>query len=265
MNKNPNQSILRLKPFLDKMVEQYNQIGFIENDPISIPHRFSKKQDIEIAAFFAAILAWGQRKTIISKCRLLMDMMDNTPHDFIVNHTANDIRHIGTFKHRTFNAEDLRYFLAFLKQQYLHHNSLEKAFIPTDFNGDVKNALAHFNSYFFSLPDYPQRTQKHIATPIRKSACKRLNMFLRWMVRKDDSGVDFGLWTTIQPSQLICPIDVHVNRVANELGIICCKNADWQTAVELTDKLKTLDANDPVKYDFALFGIGVESASRITI
>ncbi len=262
MKKNPNESILRLKPFLDKMEEKYNQIGFIENDPISIPHRFSKKQDIEIAAFFAAILAWGQRKTIISKCRQLMEMMDDSPHDFIINHTASDIRHMDVFKHRTFNAEDLQYFLRFLKFYYQHHDSLESAFASSNFNGDMENALTHFNSYFFSLSDYPQRTQKHIATPARKSACKRLNMFLRWMVRKDDNRVDFGLWETIQPSQLICPIDVHVNRVANELGIICCKNADWLTAVELTNKLKALDSNDPVKYDFALFGIGVEQNSE---
>lgn len=258
MKKNPNEDILRLKPFLDKMVEKYNQIGFIENDPVSIPHRFSKKQDIEIAAFFAAILAWGQRKTIISKCRQLMDMMDDAPHDFILNHTAKNIRHMNVFKHRTFNTEDLHYFLAFLKHHYQQYDSLEDAFIPANFNGEMKAALAYFNSYFFSLTDYPQRTQKHIATPARKSACKRLNMYLRWMVRKDDNGVDFGLWTTLQPHQLICPIDVHVNRVANELGIICCKNADWQTAVELTNKLKVLDSEDPVKYDFALFGIGVE-------
>ncbi|MDR0660592.1 MAG: TIGR02757 family protein [Prevotellaceae bacterium] len=262
MKKNPNENMLRLKPFLDKMAEKYNQIGFIENDPISIPHRFTKKQDIEIAAFFAAILAWGQRKTIISKCRQLMEMMDNTPHDFIVNHTANDIRHMNVYKHRTFNAEDLRYFLAFFKYHYQNHDSLENAFIPADFNENMKDTLTYFNSYFFSLPNSPQRTQKHIATPARKSACKRLNMFLRWMVRKDDNGVDFGLWTTIQSSQLICPIDVHVNRVANELDIICCKNADWQTAVELTNKLKVLDSEDPAKYDFALFGIGVEQNSE---
>jgi uncharacterized protein (TIGR02757 family) len=258
----PDENILRLKPFLDKMVEKYNQIGFIENDPISVPHRFTKKQDIEIAAFFAAILAWGQRKTIISKCRQLMHMMDDTPHHFILNHTTSDIRCMKLFKHRTFNAEDLQYFIAFLKHHYRHNNSLEAAFRSPHPNGDIEIALRHFNSYFFSLPGYPQRTQKHVATPARKSACKRLNMFLRWMVRNDNSGVDFGLWTTIQPSQLICPVDVHVNRVANELGIICCKNADWQTAVELTKKLKVLDGKDPVKYDFALFGIGVEQNSE---
>lgn len=251
-------SILRLKPFLDKMAERYNQIGFIENDPISIPHRFTKKQDIEIAAFFAAILAWGQRKTIISKCRQLMGIMDDAPHDFIANYTEKDIRHVETFKHRTFNAEDLRYFLRFLKHHYRQNDSLETAFISKYFSGHMEDALTHFNRYFFSLPDYPQRTQKHIATPVRKSACKRLNMLLRWMVRKDECGVDFGIWETIQPSQLICPIDVHVNRIANELGIISCKNADWKTALELTAKLCMLDSNDPIRYDFALFGIGIE-------
>lgn len=250
--------ILRLKPFLDRMVERYNQIGFIENDPISIPHRFSKKQDIEIAAFFAAILAWGQRKTIISKCLLLMDMMDNSPHDFILNHTPSDFKQMEAFKHRTFNAIDLQYFLSFLKYHYQQYNSLEDAFTLNAFNGNMEEALTQFNSYFFSLPDYPQRTQKHVATPARKSACKRISMFLRWMVRKDSSGVDFGLWTTIKPSQLICPMDVHVNRIANELGIICCSTADWKTAVELTEKLSLLDSEDPVKYDYALFGIGVE-------
>lgn len=260
MKKNPNEGILRLKPFLDRMVEKYNQIGFIENDPISIPHRFGKKQDIEIAAFFAAILAWGQRKTIINKCRQLMNMMDDTPHDFIVNHTTKDLQQLDGFKHRTFNAIDLRYFIRFLQRHYQQHSSLEAAFIPASFNGDMKSVLTHFHDYFFSLSNYPQRTQKHIATPARKSACKRLNMFLRWMVREDNCGVDFGIWSAIQPAQLICPIDVHVNRVANELGIICCKTADWQTAVELTNKLKVLDSEDPVKYDFALFGIGVEQS-----
>ncbi|WGQ11587.1 TIGR02757 family protein [Pedobacter gandavensis] len=284
---------LELKDFLDYKVEQYNKPNFITNDPICIPHRFSKKQDVEIAAFFAAILAWGQRKTIINKCTELFERMDNAPYDFMLQHSDDDLKGLLGFKHRTFNDTDLLYFISFFKFHYEQSDSLETAFlvpskavfreeyleeIPVaaagkgskryasaacmlpdlDRTPQTEQALNYFRSYFFSLPDFPRRTIKHVSSPLQKSTCKRLNMFLRWMVRKDNKGVDFGLWNTVQPADLICPCDVHVDRVARKLGMISRKQTDWQTAVELTKKLAEFDPADPVKYDFALFGLGVE-------
>lgn len=245
-----------IKALLDDRYDRYNNISFIENDPIVIPHSFSKLQDIEIAGFFAAVLAWGQRITIINKTRELMHMMGNSPHDFILNHAESDLKDLENFKHRTFNATDTLYFVAFFKWFYNQHNSLEEAFLTQD--GSMESALNQFHQLFFFLPYAPQRTQKHIASPARKSACKRLNMYLRWMVRSDDTGVDFGLWKNIKPAQLICPCDVHVDRVGRRLKLITRKLTDWQTALELTHNLKELDADDPVKYDFALFGLGIE-------
>ncbi|MDX1627784.1 MAG: TIGR02757 family protein [Fulvivirga sp.] len=249
-----------LKAFLDQKYHEYNQPGFIYHDPVSIPHSFRKKQDIEISGFWAAILAWGQRKTIINKCRELFDLMGNTPHDFVLNHSDQDLKKLLAFKHRTFNTTDTLYFIEFFKWYYSNYQSLEDAFFmslqPSD--KTIENGLIGFHNLFFSLPDYPERTRKHIATPARNSACKRINMFLRWMVRRDDNGVDFGLWGKIKPSQLICPCDLHVDRVARKLGLIKRKQTDWQTALELTAELKKLDTEDPVKYDFALFGLGVE-------
>ncbi|WP_143960365.1 TIGR02757 family protein [Litoribacter populi] len=247
-----------LKEFLDEKVAFYNQPDFIENDPICIPHRFTKSQDIEIAGFFAAILAWGQRKTIINKCVSLMEMMDNAPHDFILHHSEEELKPFLQFKHRTFNATDTLYFLAFFQKFYKNHNSLEEAFLPMGKSMEMEKMLVHFHDFFFDDPLAPQRTRKHIATPARKAACKRINMFLRWMVRKDDKGVDFGIWNRISPSQLICPCDVHVDRVGRKLGLIERKQTDWRTAIELTSCLAELDPRDPVKYDFALFGLGVE-------
>jgi uncharacterized protein (TIGR02757 family) len=253
---------LALKDFLDVKVEQYNTPNFIANDPICIPHRFSKKQDIEIAAFFAAILAWGQRKTIINKCTDLFNRMDNDPYNFMLGHSDDDLRGLLGFKHRTFNDTDLLYFVAFFKYHYTTSDSLETAFLPDDFNSHTnftaEHALNHFRTYFFSLPDSPRRTVKHISSPLQKSTCKRLNMFLRWMVRSDNKGVDFGVWNSILPSDLICPCDVHVDRVARRLNMISRKQTDWRTAVELTEELRKFDLSDPVKYDFALFGLGVE-------
>lgn len=249
-----------LKDFLDTKVAQYNQPSFIPFDPICIPHLFSKKQDIEIMGFWAAILAWGQRKTIINKSKELIALMDNAPHDFMLHHQENDLKRFLHFKHRTFNATDTLYFIAFFKQYYLANDSLEDAFANAvgleDTN--VQKGLLAFHDLFFSLEDFPSRTKKHIATPARNSSCKRINMFLRWMVRQDTSGVDFGLWTKLAPSQLICPCDVHVDRVGRQLGLIQRKQTDWYTALELTEALKQFDPVDPVKYDFALFGLGVE-------
>lgn len=248
----------KLRAFLNAKVEEYNNPAFIVSDPVSIPHRFTKKQDIEISGLFSAVLAWGQRKTIINKCSELIAMMDNAPHDFILNHTGPDLKVFETFKHRTFNATDTLYFLAFLKDHYQKNDSLEAAFNPGLQKGwKAEVGLTGFHHRFFNLNFAPHRTRKHIATPERKAACKRLNMYLRWMVRKDDRGVDFGLWRSIDPAELICPCDLHVDRVARKMGLIQRKQTDWLTAVQLTDHLKVLDPVDPVKYDFALFGLGV--------
>jgi uncharacterized protein (TIGR02757 family) len=246
-----------LKSFLDEKVALYNRPNFIENDPVGIPHLFSKKQDIEIAGFFAATLAWGQRKTIINKCKELILMMDNHPHDFILHHSEKDLKPFLSFKHRTFNATDTLYYIEFLRWYYSQHNSLEQAFIVPPTDETIETGLINFHNLFFSLEDHPPRTKKHLATPERKSTCKRINMYLRWMVRKDNKGVDFGIWSTIKSSQLVCPCDVHVDRVARKLKLIKRKQTDWQTAIELTTNLRKLDPNDPVKYDFALFGLGV--------
>lgn len=261
--------------FLNKKVEQYNQPGFIKDDPVSIPHLFNKKQDIEIAGFFAATFAWGNRTTIIQKSKELMQLMDMAPYDFCLHHSPKGLKQLLGFKHRTFNSTDLLYFIEFFKQHYTKNKSLETAFIPhplppsdpgiragLPINGEVSKtpamemALKYFHRYFFSLKHVPARTKKHIATPERKSTCKRLNMFLRWMVRQDNNGVDFGIWRKFSPSQLICPIDLHVARVARKLHVLKRKQTDWQAAMELTGYLRTLDKHDPVKYDFALFGLG---------
>lgn len=250
-----------LKSFLDQKVEQYNHPNFISSDPVCIPHRFSKKEDIEIMGFFASILAWGQRKTIINKCNELIDRMGGEPHSFIINHCDTDLKNLLGFKHRTFNDTDLLYFVAFLKHHYQRFDSLEDAFVFSQQHAPVisiETALNDFKTYFFSLLDYPERTRKHISSPLQKSTCKRLNMFLRWMVRRDNKGVDFGIWRRIQPADLICPCDVHVERVARKFGLITLDKVHWKTALELTENLRLLDPSDPVKYDFALFGLGVE-------
>ncbi len=245
-----------LKSFLDLKVKEYNQPTFIFNDPVCIPHQFTRKQDIEIAGLLAAIFAWGQRKTIINKSNEFLKLMGNEPYEFVLNHTESDLKPFLNFKHRTFNSTDALYFLHFFKWFYEKNDTLEEAFLGPDIRMEAR--LTHFFNLFFSLPDHPKRTYKHIPNPSRKSACKRINMFLRWMVRQDDKGVDFGIWKKIKPSQLICPCDLHVDRVARKLGLINRKQTDWQTAVELTENLRILDPNDPVKYDFALFGLGVE-------
>ncbi len=249
-----------IRDFLNEKADEYNVPGFIPDDPVSVPHLFSKKQDVEIAGFFAAMLAWGQRKTIISKSVELMERMDNRPYDFIMNHGDEDLRRLEGFVHRTFNTTDLLYFTSFFRYHYERYDSLEDAFLPAS---NMKDSLTGFHEYFFSLPDYPDRTRKHIATPARKSACKRINMFLRWMVRNDDRGVDFGLWQRISPSRLICPCDVHVERIARRLGLINRRQVDWQTAEELTASLRLIDPNDPVRFDFALFGLGIEEKKDI--
>jgi len=248
-----------LKSFLDQKVIEYNRPSFISADPICIPHKFSKKQDIEISGFFAAIFAWGNRTTIINKSTELMQLMDNAPHDFCLHHSSNDLRKLMSFKHRTFNTTDLLYFIEFFKTHYSQSDSLENAFIRSfsKKDPDITRALNGFYDYFFSLPDVPRRTLKHIAAPAKKASCKRLNMYLRWMVRNDKQGVDFGIWKKISPAQLVIPLDLHVARVARHFQLIERKQTDWLTALELTSQLKRFDPADPVKYDFALFALGV--------
>jgi uncharacterized protein (TIGR02757 family) len=248
-----------VKILLDGYLDRYHRKSFIEGDPICIPHRYQKLQDIEIAGFWVAMLAWGQRGTIIKKADELMLLMDNAPHDFILHHKEKDRKAFLPFKHRTFQTTDTLYFLAFLQEHYRQFHSLETAFTQTLLPGDAttENALTGFHRYFFSLPYAPDRTRKHVATPEINSSCKRLNMFLRWMVRKDIRGVDFGLWQNISPAQLMIPLDVHVARVATDLGLLKRTQRDWKAVVELTNQLRQFDPADPVKYDFALFGHGV--------
>ncbi|AWV97327.1 TIGR02757 family protein [Arcticibacterium luteifluviistationis] len=249
-----------LRTLLDEKYIYFNRPNFIPNDPVSIPHKFSQKEDIEIAGFLAAILAWGQRKTIINKCNELLELMDYAPHQFITSFESQDLIPFENFKHRTFNGTDCLYFMESLRNIYKKHDGLEGVFSKNIDENDssIEKGLIHFREVFFELEDSPSRTTKHIASPIKKSACKRINMYLRWMVRKDNKGVDFGIWNKIQPSQLVCPCDVHVERVARKLGLIQLPKPNWNMALELTDNLKRFDPIDPVKYDFSLFGLGVE-------
>lgn len=250
----------KLAHFLTRKADEYNTAAFIKTDPISIPHRFSLKQDIEISGFFAALFAWGNRTIIINKAGELLQRMDNAPFDFVKNCSEQDAVKLFGFKHRTFNETDLLYFIHFLRHHYSQHSSLEEAFLKAGPNVSslwAEEALNSFYHYFFSFTPVPDRTRKHIAAPFKNSTCKRLNMFLRWMVRKDNRGVDFGLWKKINPADLICPVDVHVARVAKRFGLLQRKPVDWPAAVELTGRLKVLDPSDPARYDFALFGLGV--------
>lgn len=265
MPKHLNATSAALKDLLDAAALRYNRPDFIAADPISIPHRFSKPQDREIMAFWTATLAWGQRKTIIQSANRLAELMDNSPHDFMLNHVELDRAKFESFKHRTFQATDTLCFLEFFQNFYRKNSSLETAFArhlrPND--QTVENALRGFHHDFFDDPCAPERTRKHVATPARGSTCKRLNMFLRWMVRNDDAGVDFGMWQKISPTQLLIPLDVHVERVARRLGLLQRKQTDWQTVLELTENLRAFNPADPVKYDFALFGMGVLESGHI--
>jgi uncharacterized protein (TIGR02757 family) len=254
--------------FLNRKVEEYNRPSFIEADPVCIPHLFTARPDIEIAGLFAAVFAWGNRTTIIAKSRELMQRMDMRPHEFVLNHGEEDLKGLLSFKHRTFNPTDLLYFVEVLKQHYSRHDSLEAAFLTGmgSRDKDMTGSLNGFHSYFFGAVwegvasgtfEVPARTRKHIAAPFRGSTCKRLNMYLRWMVRPADGGVDFGIWKGISPSQLVIPIDLHVARVARRFGLLQREPLDWQAALELTAWLRRLDRADPVKYDYALFALGV--------
>ncbi len=245
-----------IKSQLDKFVNKYNEKWFILDDPISIPHKFKKKEDIEIAGFLTSIIAWGQRKAILSKANLLMEIMDNSPYEYITQGNSSNFEELSTFVYRTFNGFDAQYFVSALREVYLTHGGLEKLF--TDgykIDNTIYSSLAHFRSVFMSYEPL-QRTEKHLANVLKGSAAKRINMFLRWMVR-DDGIVDFGLWKEIPKSALMIPLDVHVGRVARSMGLLERKQNDWKAVEELTQKLRKLDANDPVRYDYALFGLGV--------
>jgi len=244
-----------LKIFLDEKADFYNQQWFIKNDPISIPHRFTKKLDIEISAFLTATISWGQRPMILKKASLLMALMDNAPHDFLTQSSTKEFSRFGSFVYRTFNGYDCLYFVSALREIYTKHQGLEDVFMAGYSNGSVKDAIANFRKLFMSWEPL-QRTGKHVADVNRNSSAKRLNMFLRWMVRRNDQ-VDFGLWKGLNPSDLMIPLDVHVGRVARKFGLLTRKQDDWKAVEELTSALRSFRPDDPVYYDYALFGLGV--------
>ncbi len=247
-----------LRDFLELKYEQYNRPDFIESDPIQIPHLFRKQEDIEIAAFLTSTIAWGQRQSIINNARWLMKIMDDAPFDFVINSQPSDIKLFEQFVHRTFNFNDCFYFVQSLKNIYQNHRGLKNFFEETYSKTEkIAEVLIEFRKLFFSLPVDNQHVLKHISDVSKNSAAKRLNLFLMWMVRKDNRGVHFGLWNKIDSSALKIPLDVHVGNVAREISLLARKQADWQAVTELTDNLKQFDKNDPVKYDFALFGLGI--------
>ncbi|WP_339839254.1 TIGR02757 family protein [uncultured Flavobacterium sp.] len=244
-----------LKDFLDEKVIQYNNFDFIESDPIQIPHLFSLKEDIEIAGFLSATIAWGNRKMIIKNSKKLMDIMGNSPYDFIMNHSEDSLESFDNFVHRTFNAEDAKTFVKALQNIYNNHDGLEAVFAKNQEKNSMQKSIHEFKKVFFEI-EHLQRTQKHVSDPLNNSAAKRINMYLRWMIRNDNK-VDFGIWKSIPTSKLSCPLDVHSGNVARKLGLLKRKQNDGKALAELDLALRKLDKNDPVKYDFALFGLGV--------
>ncbi|MGB3226346.1 MAG: TIGR02757 family protein [Saprospiraceae bacterium] len=250
---------IQLKTYLEAQIEKFNSILFIPNDPISIPHQFQLKQDIEIIGFWIAVLSWGNRKSIIQSGSRLIAFMEGSPYQFILHHQEKDRQPFESFVHRTFNGEDAFYFLEFFQNYYRTNASLETAFSKGLSVDDlhVGKALIHFRKEFIAYTNPPRRTLKHISSPESNSRCKRLLMFLRWMVRKDNKGVDFGIWETIKTAQLLMPLDVHVEKIARKLGMLQRKQSDWKAVLELSSRCTELDPNDPVKYDFALFGLGL--------
>ncbi|MEM6865578.1 MAG: TIGR02757 family protein [Bacteroidota bacterium] len=248
--------LAELKEFLDEKAAFYENSRFLEDDPIQIPHRFSKKEDIEISAFLTATIAWGNRKSIINNAFRMMELMDHTPYDFVMNHSESDLGTLEAFVHRTFNGEDFQFFVSGLKQLYLNYGDMEAIFRAHQQPKSLQQAISEFKKVFF-IPKHLKRTEKHVSDPLKGSAAKRINMFLRWMVRDGKAGVDFGLWRSLHPSQLSCPLDVHSGNVARKLKLLKRKQNDAKAVAELDRKLKKLDPKDPVKYDFALFGLGV--------
>lgn len=245
-----------LKEFLDEKVELYNHPNFIDSDPIQIPHLYTLKEDIEIAGFLAATIAWGNRKMIINNAKRMMDLMGNSPCDFVISHNGNDLQRLETFVHRTFNGQDFIGFIKSLQNIYLNHGGLESIFTLHQEKDSMQNAISKFKTIFFEI-EHLNRTEKHISDPNKNSSSKRLNMWLRWNCRQDNKGVDLGIWKSISPSQLSCPLDVHSGNVARKLGLLTRKQNDAKALAELDQNLRALDPNDPVKYDFALFGLGV--------
>jgi uncharacterized protein (TIGR02757 family) len=245
-----------LKEFLDEKVLLYNNPNFIESDPIQIPHQFSLKEDIEIAGFLSATIAWGNRKMIINNAKKLMNIMGNSPYDFVMEHEEYHLENLENFVHRTFNGQDCKTFIKALQHIYNNHNGLEAVFAKNQNTLSMQNSISEFKKIFLET-EHLQRTTKHVSDPNNGSAAKRINMFLRWMVRQDNKGVDFGIWKSIAPSQLSCPLDVHSGNVARKLGLLSRKQNDGKALYELDTQLRLLDKNDPVKYDFALFGLGV--------
>ncbi len=245
-----------LKEFLDTKVEQYNHPKFIESDPIQIPHQFSKKEDIEISGFLTATIAWGNRKSIINNANKMMNLLDQSPHDFIINHEDSDLEKLLPFVHRTFNGNDFIQFIKSLKHIYTTHDGLESVFSKSCEEKNFQHAIHNFKNIFFEI-DHLERTKKHVSDPLKNSAAKRINMYLRWMVRQDNNGVDFGIWKSISPTLLSCPLDVHSGNVARKLKLLKRKQNDGKALFELDTALRKLDPTDPVKYDFALFGLGV--------
>jgi uncharacterized protein (TIGR02757 family) len=244
-----------LGDYLDFKYKQYNSVSFIPNDPVSIPHCFSQKEDIEISGFFAAMLAWGQRTTIISKCTLLMEWMDNAPYEFVVNAPENDLNWLSGFKHRTFNGEDCEYFVRALRNIYLHHGGIGGYFEDSfRFHGDMRLVMKGFHDLFFSFSP-PGRTKKHLANIGRGAAAKRLNMFVRWMVRHEGP-IDFGIWKSIPAHALFMPLDLHTGNISRKLGLLTRKQDDWKAVEEITGRLRELDPQDPIKYDIPLFCLG---------
>ncbi len=245
-----------MKEFLDEKVVQYNTPNFIELDPIQIPHMYSLKEDIEISGFFAATISWGNRTSIIRNAKKMMKLMGNSPYDFIINHNYRHLKNIDGFVHRTFNSTDLITFIVALKYIYKYRGGLESIFTENKTMDSIQPAIHQLKKEFFTLP-HLKRTRKHISDPFNGSAAKKINMYLRWMIRKDNVGVDFGLWKNISPSILSCPLDVHSGNVARKLGLLNRNQNDAKAVQELDNVLRQLDCNDPVKYDFALFGLGI--------
>lgn len=248
--------MVEIKDFLEEKVVQYNTLDFIDSDPVQIPHRFSIKEDVEISGFLAATIAWGNRKMIINNANKMMQLMGNSPYDFVMNFSENDLDDLDGFVHRTFNSDDLKFFIKSLRNIYQHHGGLEEVFAKNKTSDSMQTSISNFKQTFFEVEHLP-RTTKHISDPLNNSAAKRINMFLRWMIRDDKQGVDLGIWKSIPTSILSCPLDVHSGNVARKLGILTRKQNDAKALKELDTKLREMDANDPVKYDFALFGLGV--------